>query len=152
MAKDLSTLKGLIEFAIEKESESQGLYSILAKQTKSARAAAVFSELSEEEGKHSEALSKLDPEVIESLSPVEVADLKISDYLHEVSFSPDMTYQDILVFAMKNEEHSHHLYKGLAAHADDEDVKKVFEFLARQEARHKLRLETEYDENILKED
>jgi rubrerythrin len=32
-----------------------------------------------------------------------------------------------------------------------QDVKKIFEVLAQEEATHKLKLEREYDENIFKE-
>lgn len=149
---DISTLKGVIDFALEKEGEAQALYENLAKQIKSERAATIFLELAAEEHKHYEALKTLDMSIIEGAEIREIADLKISDYLHDVSYSPEMTYQDILVLAMKAEEHSHSLYKGLADNSEDEELKKLFDFLAMQEARHKLRLETEYDEYVLTED
>ncbi len=152
MSREISSIQGVIEFALEKEAESEGLYQILARQSDSARAAEIFNELAVEESKHHRALTHLDSDHISSIKVGDIADLKISDYLKDVSYSPDMTYQDILVFAMKNEEHSHSLYEGLAAHAEDPELKGIFEFLAKQEARHKLRLETEYDDYILKED
>ncbi len=152
MGRDVSSIKGVIEFALEKEAESQGLYQILARQCDSERAAEIFNELAAEEGKHHKALSNLDPRQLGDIKFGEVLDLKISDYLHDISYSPDMTYQDIMVFAMKSEEHSHHLYQGLATHSEDPDLKQIFELLAAQEARHKLKLETEYDDHILKED
>ncbi len=149
---DISTLKGVVEFAMEKEGEAEALYKNLAKQIKSERSATIFNELAAEEHKHYEALKALDMSVVEGAEIKEIADLKISDYLHDVSYSPDMTYQDILVLAMKAEEHSHSLYKGLADNARDAELRKMFEFLAMQEARHKLRLETEYDDYVLTED
>lgn len=150
--EEISTLKGIVEFALEKEAEAEGFYQNLAKQIKSERATTIFDELAAEEHKHYEALTNLDVSILDKVSIKNIPDLKISDYLHEVTYAPDMTYQDILVLAMKNEEHSHALYQGLAKNTDDDELKKIFEFLAMQEARHKLRLETEYDEYVLTED
>lgn len=149
--KDMSTLKGVIDFAMEKEAESQQLYKNLAGRIKSERLAGILIELAAEEQKHYDALKTLDLDLIPD-APREVPDLKISDSMHEVSYSPDMNFQDILVLSMKAEEHSHSLYNGLAKHAEDPELKKLFEFIASQEAEHKLRLETEYDEFILTQD
>lgn len=150
--KDITSLKGVIEFALEKEAEAEALYKNLAKQIKSQRAATIFNELAAEEKKHYEVLSNLDVSKVMDEKTWPILDLKISDYLLDVSYSPDMTYQDILVLAMKSEEHSHSLYKGLAENSQDDDLKKLLELLAGQEARHKLQLETEYDEYVLTED
>ena len=152
MDREVSSVKSVIEFALEKEAESKGLYEMLARQVDSERAAEIFNDLAAEEGKHHKALTHLDPDHLDNIKVKDVADLKMSDYLREVGYSPDMTYQDILVFAMKNEEHSHNLYRGLAEHTQDPELKQVFELLSSQEARHKLRLETEYDDTILIED
>lgn len=150
--QDITTIKEIIDFALEKEAESKALYENLAKQTNLGRVAAIFKELAEQEEKHYQALEKINVEQLPNLDPDKIPDLKISEYLQEVSYSADMSFQDILVFAMKNEERAHSLYKGLAQHTNDVDLKKLFNFLAAQEATHKLRLETEYDETILKED
>ncbi len=150
--EDTNTFKGIVDFALEKEAEAKALYESLANRIESNRSTSIFTELAEQEDKHYEALKKLDFSKIKETSGKPVPDLKISDFLHDVPYSPDMTYQDILVLAMKSEEHSHSLYNGLAKHSSDPDFKKLFEFLAKQEARHKLRLETEYDDYILTQD
>lgn len=151
--EDISDFNGVIEFALEKEGEAKALYDNLAARSGSERGNTIFKELAAEEQKHYNALNNLNVgKLKKSFKTRSVTDLKISDYLHEVSFSPDMTYQDILVLAMKSEEHSHSLYLGLAENSDDADLKKLFEFLASQEARHKLRVETEYDDYILTQD
>jgi len=150
--REISTLKGVIDFATEKEAEAEGLYKNLAGQIRSERAKTIFTELAAEEHKHYNALQNLDVALIGEKRLQDIPDLKISDYLHDVAYEPDMSYQDILVLAMKSEEHSHGLYKGLADNSDDPELKKLFEFLAMQEARHKLRIETEYDDFILTED
>jgi len=51
---------------------------------------------------------------------------------------------------MKNEEHSFKLYNDLKDSCKDEELKKVFAVLAQEEAKHKLKFEKIYDEEILK--
>lgn len=63
-----------------------------------------------------------------------------------------MNYQEALIVAMKREQASHNLYADLAAATDEKGVRDLMLALAQEEARHKLRFETEYDEYILKED
>ena len=109
-----------------------------------------LAELAEEEEKHRELLEhvsvgkvfqgKLDP----------IPDLRISDYLIDVQCQPDSSYADILRLVMKNEEHSVKLYNDLKESCMDEDLKRLFEFLAHEEAKHKLKFEKIYDEEILK--
>jgi len=150
--ENISTLKGVVDFAREKEAEAEGFYRNLAGQVKSERSAALFNDLAADENRHYQALQDLDLGRVERAEIEKVTDLKISDYMRDVSYSPEMSYQDILILAMKSEEHSHSLYQGLAMNTDDPQLKKLFEFLAAQEAKHKLRLETEYDDFVLTED
>jgi len=52
---------------------------------------------------------------------------------------------------MKREGDAVALYSRLANDAGDEAGKNLFLTLAEEEKKHKLRLETEYDDNVLKE-
>jgi rubrerythrin len=54
--------------------------------------------------------------------------------------------------AMKKEESAVKLYNDMAAHVENPKLEKLLKFMAQEEAKHKLRLETEYDENVLGED
>lgn len=151
MKKDISTVEEMIEFALEKEAETAGIYRVFAEQVKTGRAKQLFEELSSQETEHYKSLADLDADELGSIKTTGVTDLKISDYLHDVSYSPDMTYQDIMIFAMKSEEHSRNLYRGLAEHSDDGELKKLFDFLTAQEAEHKLKLEREYEDTVMRE-
>jgi rubrerythrin len=81
-----------------------------------------------------------------------IADLKIAEYVVDVKPTPNMSYQDALIIAMKKEKASFALYTDLAAATTEPAAKKLFLSLAQQEAKHKLRFELEYDEIVLKED
>ena len=85
-------------------------------------------------------------------SDAKVQDLKIGDYLVEVSTSrDDLSYQEALIVAMKEEKAAFKLYSDLAARTDDDAAKEILLILAQEEAKHKLRFEIEYDDQILRE-
>ena len=52
---------------------------------------------------------------------------------------------------MKREEKAQQLYSDMGTRTGDPEIKKLFAMLAQEEAKHKLRLETEYDEYVLVE-
>ena len=93
--------------------------------------------LAVKEGKH-----ELTPEQ-------EVLDLKISDYLVEVDASDDISYQDALIVAMKRERAAFRLYSDMAAKVPESNLKEVLLGLAKEESKHKLFFESEYDERVL---
>ena len=77
------------------------------------------------------------------------ADLKIAEYLADVKPDPQMDYQSALTFAMKREAATFKMYNDMAERAQDPHVKETLLALAQEEARHKRRIETEYDDHIL---
>ena len=80
-----------------------------------------------------------------------ITDLKIADYVVDTELSTDMDYQQALIVAMKREKAAFSLYTNLSGIVDDPKLSAVFQALAQEEAKHKLRFEIEYDQNILSE-
>ncbi len=140
----------VLRFAIDKEIGTYNLYTMCKQIAKYSGAKELFAELAEEEEKHRKLLEHVSAEKVfrEKLDPI--PDLRISDYLIEVECRPDSSYADILRLVMKNEEHSVKFYNDLKESCLDEDLKRLFEFLAHEEAKHKLRFGKIYDEEILK--
>ena len=147
-----ATFEDIISFAIEKEKEAAEFYRDMGKRARKAHAKLMFNELSAEEVKHREFLEGVAEGNVPDLPLKEIADLRISDYLVDISFKPDMEYQDILIMAMKREENAHKLYEDMVTKAQSPELQKVLKFMAQEEAKHKLRLETEYDEVVLAQD
>jgi len=144
-------VEAMLSFAIEKEQEAAEFYVWASGLSYRPNLHTMFLEMAEEERKHEAMLKEIEPKKV-GVYPIEqVRDLKISDYLVEAEFSPDMSYQDALILAMKREEKAHQLYSDMGARTDDPELKKLFAMLAQEEAKHKLRLETEYDEYVLAE-
>lgn len=147
---DEKKFKEVARFAIEKEINAFNFYTSASQVAKYSGARELFLELSKEEEGHRILLEKLDVEKIAQVRIESVPNLKISDYMVEVEFRPEMPYADILRVAMKMEERSLKLYTDWNEGTRDAELKKLFAFLASQEAKHKYRLEKIYDDEILK--
>jgi rubrerythrin len=145
------SVDALLNFAIEKEEEANKFYLDLAAKMEREHMKKVFNGFAAEEAKHKEKLTGVKEG--KQLMPVEqkVTDLKIGDYLVDVPASPDMEYQDALILAMKKEKASFRLYTDLAATTEDGNLQSLMHGLAQEEAKHKMRLEMEYDDFFLTE-
>jgi rubrerythrin len=145
------SVDALLDFAIEKEEEANKFYLDLAAKMEREHMKKVFEGFAAEEAKHKEKLTQVKSG--KQLMPVEskITDLKIGDYLVDVEPTTDMDYQDALIVAMKKEKASFNLYSNLAQTTDDDSMQNLMWGLAQEEAKHKLRLEIEYDEVILSE-
>ena len=140
----------VLQFAIEKEIGTYNLYTMCKQVAKYSGAKELFAELAEEEEKHRELLEHVSVEKVFQGKLDPIPDLRISDYLIDVQCQADSSYADILRLVMKNEEHSVKLYNDLKESCMDGDLKRLFEFLAHEEAKHKLKFEKIYDDEILK--
>lgn len=145
-------LNQVIDFAVEREKEAVDFYHELQNRAEFVYQKKALHDLEKMEQGHIAVLENIRSSDMNGIEPESVADLKISDYLAEAPLSEDMSYQDILITAMKREEKSHDLYARLAEEYKDENVRKLFEKLAAEELKHKLHFETVYDEEILWED
>jgi len=149
--EEFKSINEILEFAIASEQEAVEFYSGLAEQTKNTEMKTVFNQFAKEEMNHKSRLMKIKDEGSFELKSEKIYDLKIADYLVDVQVSPNMSYQDALVVAMKKEKSAFRLYTNLAAKAPTDSLKNIFLSLAQEESKHKLRFEIEYDDYILKE-
>jgi rubrerythrin len=147
---DEKKFKEIIKLAIKKEIKASNFYTKASKMSKLSGGKDLFSDLAKEEVGHRKLLEKLDMKKIFQAKIEKVPDLKISDYLTDAEFKPDMPYANILRMAIKMEERALKLYNNMNKSNKDENLKKLFTLLANEEAKHKLRLEKIYDDEILK--
>ena len=146
-----SKFDDILAFAIEKEKEAVELYKKMSELAEKPHIKAMFGDFSKEELNHVRILEELDIDNLKGHPSGKVTDLKISNYLVDIEFKEGMNYQDSLIFAMKREETSVKLYEDMLANAQDTRLKTLLEFMVNEEAKHKLRLETEYDDNVFVE-
>ena len=140
----------VLDFAIEKEQEASEFYGDLAGRMKNPAMKKVFEGFAREEMGHKAKLTKVKEGKRLVQSEAKVMDLKIADYLVDVEPQPEMEYQDALILAMKKEKAAFRLYSDLATAAGDGELQDLFLSLAQEEAKHKLRFELEYDDNVLR--
>ncbi len=150
-ARPLNNLRDIVALAIDREKEAAAGYRQLAGIVETPGLRVLALELEQEEIHHRELLENLRPETWEHPNSSPVADLGLSDAPADEALSPDMTVQDLLLFAAKKEKRATELYAGLARAADSRPLRELFEFLADQERVHKLKIETEYERIVLKE-
>ena len=144
-------LEEILDFAIAGEQEAHDFYMDLAKKVERPGMEGLFTQFAREELGHKRRLESIKQGTRSFVPSKQVVDLKIGDYLVEVAPSATLTYQNALILAMKREKAAFQLYTDLAAETDDAEMKAIFEGLAQEEAKHKLRFEVEYDDMILTE-
>lgn len=148
---NFQSVDGILEFAIEKEAEARDFYLEWAEKSVAAHLKEMFQAFAGEEQKHKEKLERIKSGNTFQPATSKVTDLKIVDYLIDIAPSPDMVYQEALTLAMRREKSAFKLYTDLAAICGDENLHNLFLSLAQEEAKHKLRMETEYEKDIYHE-
>ncbi len=159
MLSGFASVNEILDFAIEKEQEASQFYADWAKKLTSPNLDPdqlfllrdMFEQFAAEELKHREKLIRVQTGSPFQPSARQVADLKIVDYLVDIMPFPNMDYQEALIIAMKREKAALKLYSDLAEVAGPDDLRSLFTALAQEEAKHKLRLETEYEKEIYSE-
>ena len=149
MAKRLNSIKEIIEFAIEREMDANKLYIYFANRIENASMRKLFEELAAEELEHK---AKLETEAMnrgKAVATTSASEFNILDYyIVDVDQQLDIDYEDSLHLGMKKEKASYRLYMDMASGVEDEELRGMFLWLAGEEAKHKMRFETEYDDLV----
>jgi rubrerythrin len=149
--KSFETVNDALDFAIAEEQGAVAFYTELAGKTSQSGIRDLLLSFAEEEDGHRKKLLEIKSGKLLIAAESQVRDLKIADYMTDVEPSPEVTYQEALIIAMKKEKAAFIMYNDLAAAAPNTALREVFEGLAHEEANHKLRFEVEYDSEIMRE-
>ena len=144
------SISEILDFAISQELAGNRFYMHMAGRMKNPAMRKVFEDFANEELEHKAKLENMKTSEF-TASDEQITDMKISDYVGTKESGPDMDYQDALIYAMKEEKAAFKLYNRLAGMTENESFRKTLLALAQEEAKHKLRLEIEYDDVVLKE-
>ncbi len=148
-------LEDIVDFAIEKEREAAAFYQHISDNEEDfSGSKKMFAEFAAEEQKHEKILQEFKAQgITKSLEEYQlkwITDIKRSDYLVDLDYEQGMPYNEILLLAMKREEKALKLYNDFLDQADTDEGKKLFKVLCQEEAKHKLALETIYDDYMAK--
>jgi rubrerythrin len=149
--KEFTSINDILDFAMNEEQQAVDFYTRLALQAKTDDMRLIFETFANEEIAHKARLTKIRDEGTYDTPVEKIADMKIADYAVSVAVTPDMSYHDALIVAMKKEKAAFRLYMALADRAPDATMRNIFISLAQEESKHKLRFEIEYDEYVLRE-
>lgn len=151
---EFKNLDDIIAFAIEKEKEAAEFYDTASLEESMSGKKDMLKEFAAEERKHQRLLEKFKTEGIDqSLDEYKlkwITDIKRSDYVDDIEYRKGMPYNDMLLLAMKREEKALKLYNTLLEQTEEPDAQKMFKILCQEEAKHKLTLETMYDDFMAK--
>ncbi len=146
-----NSIHEILDFAMQSEQDAVDFYTSLAEKMQNEEMKDVFLQFAREEVGHKARLQKIKDEGLFDMEADKVRDLKIADYVVHNKTSDDMEYRDALVLAMKREKAAFKLYTRLSERTDQPELKTVFQALAIEESKHKLRFELEYDDYVMRE-
>ncbi|MDA3955830.1 ferritin family protein [Oceanispirochaeta sp.] len=122
----INTFDEVLAFAISREEDAVLFYQFLQGKARFAPQKEVLKEFELMEVGHVRLLEGVKKRhSIEKLSQTIPEDLQLSSYLHDVEPDENMSYQQILVAAMKKEERAAMLYTALRDQAEDIQIRQV---------------------------
>ncbi|KAB2887385.1 MAG: ferritin family protein [Desulfobulbaceae bacterium] len=146
---DFDNLTAIIDFAISQELEAADFYRMIGARETREGTKDLFLQFAEEEDRHRRLLENLKTgdagSDLDEYRFTWITDIKLSNYVADLVYTPGMPYRDILILAAKREEKALALYNLLLAKAEDEGSRKLFKMLCQEEAKHKLALEGTLD-------
>jgi len=143
-------LTELIDTAIYREIASQAYYIAGRDKTDDPAARLLMEELAGEELRHARWLEALKEKGLEHQDwpPEKIPNLLISEYLTGGDTLEGVGVQETLLFAMKREQHAVEFYSRMKDVLVDETAQQLCRRLMREELKHKLKLETLYDDML----
>ena len=147
MPEGFQTFAEVIDFAVNREEEAHRFYKDLAQKTDDPFLQQIFKEFAEEEAKHKQVLLDLDSQGIEHIFNQitdEVKNLNVTAKVNDLAPDAPLDFKQALIFAMQREDKSQKLYSLLGELSEDDTISLLFVGLAKEEARHRYRIEKAY--------
>ncbi len=157
MSIDGWTVEKALKVGVTMETGAYNLYTQTAKKGKNPGSRKLLQELAADEAKHREYFETAlkDPKKVMNEAKAgdlkKVVNLKVSDPLKDAPLGADATYQDTLIFAAKSEQTAVDFYTALSKVYSAHPLGKMWAEFARMEQGHKLKIEKEYDDVVLKD-
>ena len=151
---DFQSFDDIVRFAIEKEKEAAEFYTECSGQEMFSGTRQMLLDFAAEERKHQQMLEKLLTQGADAAVPDYqfkwIPDIHRSDYVEDIDYRPGLGYHELLLVAMKREEKALQLYNLLQDKAEQDAWRQLFKILCQEEAKHKLALESMYDDYMAK--
>ena len=150
--RSFASIDEILEFAVAMEDASWRFYTDWAEKSDNEAISTVFREFAGEELKHKKLIEDVRAGEKELKARHGVTDLKLADHYVKPQPSSTMSYQQALLVAIEREVAAIELYMHLTSICVEGSLCTIFDALADEEKKHKLKLETIYDDNFMMED
>jgi len=142
------TINRILGIAIQKEIESQHLYTDLSQKVTNDASKDALRQLTQQEQRHQNILEQYRQGELKAgvLSQKQVIDYEMAEHFDQPEISLDMQLKDVFLLAANREMQSHKLYLALAGLHPTGEAKRLLEELAAQELEHKQKVEFLYTE------
>ena len=150
--RSFASIDEILEFAVAMEDASWRFYTDWAEKSDNEAISTVFREFAGEELKHKKLIEDVRAGEKELKARHGVTDLKLADHYVKPQPSSTMSYQQALLVAIVREVAAIKLYVHLTSICVEGSLCTIFDALADEEKKHKLKLETIYDDNFMMED
>jgi rubrerythrin len=146
---EVKTLEEALNFAVDEGTRTYEYYMELAVRVKDRWAREAFESFAAEELGHIERFVAVRQSPRATARPCNVPSLKLAEYVNaEVWPHENMDTREAYVVALKAESTAYQRYLDLADNAATRDIQGVFLALAEEVAKHRLKLEMEYDDYV----
>lgn len=142
--RNFRSIQDILNYVIKQEVQANDFYKKLAPMVKKPEVRKTIENFALDEYQHKLHLEGIRDGLVD-FTDNEVGDLELAGSVDEVTPHANMTYKELLAFAIKKEDKAHRIYTQLAQCAKQKNVKELFTRLAHEEAQHRLGLELEYD-------
>jgi len=143
----------VLNFAIEQEEKEVDFYNDLADKMRNPKVELLFRDLALEKQNH---ILKLEAirisKTFDHDSYERIKELKTDHYIANVDYTlEDPTYHDALIMAMEKEKATFMFYWDMAERVSSSELSDLFHMLALHEAKQKMRLEIQFDNDSIEE-
>ncbi len=146
---EFHTFEDVLDFAILQEKAAQQFYIKLSGEVLDPDVQLFYRTLAEEELVHEKKLRAL-KRYEYNLNEPDIESLRESGYLDAMPVSPEITFTEAVRYAIKKERSSRMLYRTLAQMCLRDELKQLFNRLAKEEAGHADYFRTEYKDLLAK--
>ncbi len=136
--------KEILKLAIDNEIEAYEFYLNAAQKSKTDNLKTTFNELAEEELNHKRTLEGFLNNETKQMQFQETTDYKIAESSDLPQLTPEMSFADGIMLAIKKEQEAMEMYSNFAEVSLDDAQKQMFIQLANMEQGHKTKLEDLY--------
>ena len=127
----MKSVEEVLDYAISREQQAVDFYTRLSSMAPGQQLQELMRDYAKEEQRHKDKLLAVKEGGALNNAHKRPVDVMMADYLVDVEETPEMTYQDALIIAMKREQVAFKLYTDMAEKVEDPELKSLFESLAR---------------------